>query len=136
MTDAVNLLSNISQKELTINEMIEYLESQDKALESILKHNKLKESNIDINNASESRIGLLIKLQYIPFSISCYNVIVSKAPRYTIQYISNNKSVFLNNIDKEFADYLKNINYITNYDIRKKEKSNGLETIVCRIKAL
>ena len=28
MTDAVNLLSNISQKELTINEMIEYLESQ------------------------------------------------------------------------------------------------------------
>ena len=66
---------------------------------------------------------------------NCFRILQKHYPDFHDRARRHEESIAYSEENVEFADYLKKISYITNYDIRKKDKSNDFKTIVCRIKA-
>ena len=69
-------------------------------LEKILKQNKLKDPEIDFESLEEKKMEILIKIHYVDFSISFYNIVAEIFPNLTVLLILFYKEDIQNNMEK------------------------------------
>ncbi len=92
-----------SQVEDITDEIIKSVIVEDLLLETfekIIKKFKVKEFTISLNVFTPEKIGIMVKEQYIPFSIKLLDEMKEEAPDYVKKYIINNKKNFFENIEE------------------------------------